>query len=237
MDPRLPFVAAMLILLAVMPAAAGESSFEGHKKCSNCHKSQALSWQETGHARALAALGPNERAEAKRKAGLDPARDYRADAKCLGCHVTGAGEDGGYDPREPDEYLAGVGCESCHGAGSAYRQLHRKAGERFESDKTTMPRRRLAEAGQEFLFRERCNACHLNYAGSPWAKAKEPFTPFTPALDPKYGFDFERAVRSDKAMHRHYKLDGTFTGEPLPAFHAEFQAAARPLAEKATAGD
>lgn len=72
----------------------------------------------------------------------------------------------------------------------------------------------------------------MNYEGSPWQGAKEPYTPFTPKVDEKYAFDFEKAVRDDKAMHSHFKLEGTFTGEPMPAFHKEFQAKAKPITEE-----
>ena len=68
----------------------------------------------------------------------------------------------------------------------------------------------------------------MNYEGSPWKGAKKPYTPFTPTVDKKYSFDFEKYVRDDKAMHAHFKLEGTFTGPPTPKFHEEFQKNAKP---------
>lgn len=50
----------------------------------------------------------------------------------------------------------------------------------------------------------------------------------TPKVDKTYEFDFEKAVRSDKALHEHFKLDGTFTGPPTSKFHEEFQKKAKP---------
>ena len=129
---------------------------------------------------------------------------------------------------DPDKFLIGVGCESCHGAGSDYRKIHRKAGEAFEKSQKETPRESLAEAGQDFEFVEKCSACHLNYEGSPWKGAKKPYTPFTPKIDKKYSFDFEKYVRDNKAMHAHFKLAGTFTGPPIPKFHEEFQKNAKP---------
>jgi hypothetical protein len=105
--------------------------------------------------------------------------------------------------------------------------MHRKAGADFEKSKKTAPRQGLAEAGQDFAFEESCNACHLNYEGSGWKGAKKPYTPFTPQVDKKYTFDFKKYVRDSKAMHEHYKLDGTFTGEPEFMFHKDFQATAK----------
>lgn len=215
-------------ILAAPPAAAEEFAYEGHRKCSSCHRSQSESWKGTAHAKAFESLAPNHKAEAKRKAGLDPAKDYRQDAQCLGCHTTGHKKDGGYDPKEPNEYLVGVTCESCHGPGAQYRLMHRKAGDRFERGGKTTGREQVAELGQEFAFEERCNACHMNYEGSPWPHARPPFTPFTPKVEARYGFAFDKAVRDDEAMHAHFRLEGTFVGDPVAPFHAEFQAAAKP---------
>lgn len=215
--------------LAISAGADDAPPYDGRKKCSNCHKSQYESWRETGHAKAMDSLAAGEKTAAKVKAGLDPEKDYTEDKNCVGCHVTGFGAEGGYDIDDPDKYLVGVTCESCHGPGSDYRLIHRKAGERFERKAETTPRLELAEAGEDFEFAERCMSCHMNYEGSPWAKAKQPYTPFTPAIDPKYAFDFDKALRNDQAMHAHFKLEGTFTGPPLPAFHTEFQAGAKPV--------
>ncbi|MCC7414379.1 MAG: cytochrome c family protein [Gammaproteobacteria bacterium] len=224
----------LLVVLALAPGAraADEPPYDGRKKCTSCHKSQYRSWQETGHGRAMQSLAPGEKADAKRKAGLDPDEDYTQNIDCVGCHTTGYGHEGGYDIDDPDKYLVNVTCESCHGPGSEYRLLHRKYGERFEKSGEPTPRAVLAEAGQEFEFAERCNACHMNYEGSPWPGAAEPYTPFTPGVDPKYAFDFEKSLRDDGAMHAHFKLDGTFTGPPVPSFHDEFQSTARPLDEQ-----
>jgi hypothetical protein len=215
----------------VFAAAAGadEGEYEGRKKCGGCHKSQLESWKRTAHAKALRSLEAGEKAEAKKKAGLDPDKDFSEDEKCVGCHVTGFGQEGGYDIEDPSKYLIGVGCESCHGPGAEYRLLHRKGGKAFEETKKTMPRRELVEAGEDFAFVQRCNACHLNYESSGWEGARKPYTPFTPKVDPKYSFDFEKYVRDSKAMHEHFKLEGTFTGPPKPPFHDEFQATAKPI--------
>ncbi len=223
-------VALTLFMSVADLSAAADIPYEGRKKCGSCHKSQYQSWKETAHGQAFKSLAPDVKAEAKEKAGLDPDKDYTEDKKCVGCHVTGFGLEGGYDIDDPSKYLLNVTCESCHGPGSEYRLIHRKAGERFERVQETAPRQELAEIGEEFLFVERCNACHLNYEGSPWPGAKPPHTPFAPKVDPKYAFDFEKAVREDKAMHEHFKLEGTFTGPPLPPFHEEFQAKAKPIA-------
>jgi hypothetical protein len=141
--------------------------------------------------------------------------------------VDGFGKTGGYTIDAPKKPLAAVGCESCHGPGKNYRGDHRKAGQAFEKSNKTTPRKVLADKGQDFAFEESCNACHLNYEGSPWKGAKAPYTPFTPSVDPKYTFDFDKMVKDVKAMHEHFKLDGVFEGEPKFKYHDEFQTSAK----------
>jgi hypothetical protein len=227
MSHRITLALAAAAMLAVMCGTASAQSYEGRKKCSSCHKSQAESWGDTAHAKAMDSLKPNTKAEAKKKAKLDPAKDYTKDKDCVGCHVDGWGKEGGYTIEDPSKFTTGVGCESCHGPGSKYRGIHRKAGAAYEKSKKTAPRQTLADAGQDFSFEESCNACHLNYEGSPWKGAKKPYTPFTPAVDKKYTFDFDKYVKDTKAMHEHYKLDGTFTGDPKFKYHDDFQSKAK----------
>ena len=174
MSHRMTFVLAAAALFAVISGSATAQSFEGRKKCSSCHKSQAESWGETAHAKAMDSLKPGTKEEAKKKAKLDPKKDYTKDKDCVGCHVDGWGKEGGYTLDDPSKFLTGVGCESCHGPGSKYRGMHRKAGAAFEKSKKTAPRQSLADAGQDFAFEESCNACHMNYEGSGWKGVRSP---------------------------------------------------------------
>ncbi len=217
------------VVFVTEAATAEDFAYVGRKKCSSCHKSEYRSWKETAHAKALESLQAGVKAEAKRKANLDPDKDYTEDRKCVGCHVTGFGQEGGYEIEYPSKYLVGVGCEECHGPGFEYQLVHREAAETFQFEKKPSPRQTLADAGEVFGFVERCKTCHMNYEGSAWPGVKKPYTPFTPEIDPKYAFDFDKAVRDDKAMHEHFKLDGVFVGPPLPPFHEEFQAKAKPI--------
>ena len=133
--------------------------------------------KKTAHAKAMNSLKPNKKAKAKKRAGLDPAKDYTKDKDCVGCHVDGFGQEGGYEIEDPNKYTKGVGCESCHGAGSKYRGIHRKAGAKFEKKGKTTSRKKLAATGQDMDFVERCSACHLNYEGSGWKGTKKTVHP------------------------------------------------------------
>lgn len=118
----------------MLPAVGEEYAYVGSKKCKMCHKEQYESWEKTKKFTAFELLKPDQAVEAKQKHGLDPKKDYTKDESCLKCHTTGYGAEGGYfipDPADEDavkkaEKLAPVGCESCHGPGSAYVKEHKK---------------------------------------------------------------------------------------------------------------
>lgn len=214
-----------LLLVASMPAAAQTPQFEGVKVCAKCHDLQADAWKMTPHAKAFASLKPGAKAEVKLKAKLDPEKDYTQDTQCIGCHVTGYGAPGGYEPgmaKAAAGALAAVGCESCHGAGGEFRKLHGEAENKLKREAERTERSVLVAAGQNFDYEAACARCHLNFEGSGLHGAKPPFTPFTPAVSPDYAFDFAKAVRG-KAIHTHYKLSGVFTGEPVSPLRDEFQ--------------
>ena len=230
----------MLIAVATFftasPAeAAKKPSFEGYKKCQGCHKSQKESWLKTKHRYAYKSLRPGKDVEAKEKANLDPEKDYSKDKKCIGCHMTGFAKKGGFRgglPKSKAKYLRGVGCEACHGPGSLYRKGHRKAGNKFKKNGEETERSTLLRMGEVLEFEETCARCHLNYEGSPWKGAKEPYTPFTPDLDAKYEFNFEEGIKDAEAMHEHFKLRGVYKGAPVTRFREEFQRDAKEPAEE-----
>lgn len=226
-------IAALILFFTGEPYAAKKPSYEGYKKCGGCHKSQKDSWLQTGHAEAFEALMPGKHVDEKKKAKLDPQKDYTKDEKCIGCHVTGYNGPGGYREGLSEtkaKYLRDVGCEACHGPGSLYRKDHSKAGAKFKKMSEKSPRKALVDLGQNFEYSEACNSCHMNYKDSPWKGAKEPYTPFTPELDKKYRFDFDKAVRQTgkgKAMHEHFKLRGVYEGAPEPKLREELQKRAK----------
>ncbi len=216
------------LFLIVSMGNAKQAGYAGYKKCGGCHKSQKKSWKDTVHKKSFTDLKAGKKVEAKKKAKLDPQKDYTKDEKCVGCHVTGFNKRGGYKiglKKSKAKYVKSVGCEMCHGAGGLYRKEHRNAGGRHKKGKTT-PRAKLVKLGMNVsteAIENACYSCHMNYEGSGWDGAKEPYTPFTPKVDAKYKFDFDKAVKTEKGMHKHFKLKGVFTGEPKFKYHDEFQ--------------
>ncbi len=211
-------------------AADVAATYEGKEVCIKCHDLQGETFTETVHATAFESLKPNVKADAKKLAKLDPAKDYSTDVDCVGCHSTGYGEPGGYSADLPSglaKALQGVTCEACHGAGSLYREQHGEAENTLKRDGEYTDRQVLIAAGQNYDYEAKCVACHLNYEGSGYVGAHPPFTPFTPALGEKYQFDFMKSVlhggdSKGKAIHEHFKLIGVFIGE-APSIRQELQ--------------
>jgi hypothetical protein len=91
-------------LPAFVDVAKG-SVYVGTAVCTPCHSDATLAWQGSQHAHALETLVGVQ-------ADFNPS--------CFRCHSVGAGLPTGYTNREQTPHLEHVGCESCHGPGSAH---------------------------------------------------------------------------------------------------------------------
>jgi hypothetical protein len=121
------FFFALLLSVSVFTAFAlyevAQNKYVGVGACKGCHNAekkgkQYAIWEKTAHANAYKTL-------------LTPEADKIAKGKavdnktCLGCHVTGMHEaNAQFDAKFAKE--EGVGCEACHGAGSAFKSKHMK---------------------------------------------------------------------------------------------------------------
>ena len=90
-------------MVVVSMVYAGDFTYVGAKKCKMCHKGAKKGevwekWEKGPHAKALETL---------------KAKGEDKNPKCLECHVT--------DVKAAAE--EGVGCEACHGPGSAYKSM------------------------------------------------------------------------------------------------------------------
>jgi predicted CXXCH cytochrome family protein len=92
--------------------SAEHPGFVGTMVCGACHPDALKVWQGTKHPHAFTDL------EAKGK-------QYHLD--CIGCHVAGWQQPGGVCRIDQTEQRREVGCESCHGPGSAHVALPTKA--------------------------------------------------------------------------------------------------------------
>lgn len=175
------------LLLAAANVRAEEPSFVGSKACTGCHKAEALDWARSAHAKAFELLAPGKKPAEKRRAKLEPEKDYRKDEKCIKCHTTGYKKEGGYQDIESTPDLAGIGCEMCHGPGKQYREIHKRMVLEFK-------RSEVRAAGQTYatLGDKVCENCHGH---------KD--TPMKKEIDPKYDFNLEKKMtKARTAFHR-----------------------------------
>jgi hypothetical protein len=103
---------------AAAPAEAKKASYVGSKACKMCHQGEKKGkqweiWMESKHSKSMAAL--------------DSSKGETTNAKCLKCHTTGYTA-GGYGEKGMEammgtDGLGAVGCEACHGPGSAYKSM------------------------------------------------------------------------------------------------------------------
>jgi hypothetical protein len=113
------------------PPPAPAATFVGSAACGTCHAPALAFWKASKHGRAFTALA---------RVGRD------RDPTCVGCHVTGYLGPGGPGDPAAARAFAGVGCESCHGPGSAH----------VEAARAKTPDRRMAAAVGEPV----CRGCH-----------------------------------------------------------------------------
>lgn len=93
----------------------------GSEKCGECHSlknmgNQNAAWKLTKHSEAYTTLLSDKAKNFAQKNGLS---SPETELKCLKCHTTEFSLSG-KQKGEHYNITEGVGCESCHGAGSAY---------------------------------------------------------------------------------------------------------------------
>jgi hypothetical protein len=91
-------------LVEKLPRLSNDA-YMGSLACGKCHSTATHVWKASLHTHALATLA---------------ARGEDRDPECLPCHVVGLSSSRGFRSPAETPDLAGVGCESCHGPGSAH---------------------------------------------------------------------------------------------------------------------
>ena len=178
------------------PGAPAENRYIGAIGCRSCHKTEAAGnqygkWESVKHSSAFTTLSSELAKTLTKKSGVE---DAEKDAKCLKCHVTGAGE--------PPEKFApsfeadmGVQCESCHGPG----ENHRKA--RFAAAANAKPGERMTVGADEINAHpspQGCVTCHNKESPSykPFCFAK--FQKEIRHLDPRKKRSPEEQAKIDE---------------------------------------
>ena len=187
---RIMFISVLGWLAA---AAHAEPKYIGSDACARCHLQEGQSWSKRSHAKAFEALKPVKRKVAKKRAGLDPDKDYTRDKECLRCHTTGYRKRGGFKDIDKTPDMRGVGCEACHGAGGKYKVLH-DVNPNFTEEEARA-------VGQLYGAKDSavCESCHKN-------KDQR----FTEEVDKKYKFDWKGAVKERKSFHDKFEKQHNF---------------------------
>jgi peroxiredoxin len=104
-DPALLRMRLARIAKQPVPLLLHSTGYSGSEACGVCHEKEQDAWLLTSHAHAFDTL-------VRHAADANP--------ECVGCHVVGFGQSGGYtiSPRTPD--FENVGCETCHGRGGPH---------------------------------------------------------------------------------------------------------------------
>lgn len=161
------------LLLALLVATAtptlgmtrpDPSKVIGPEDCGECHEEAHQVWTTTAHARGWTELSRSEEARALAEAlGV---RRIKRDERCVSCHFLSAEVEGVVKP------IAGVACESCHGASADWIDVHWDFGPQGADAASETPEhraerlRRSEAAGmirpaQLAILAEACYACHV----------------------------------------------------------------------------
>lgn len=119
----LAFVLGLIFAWLADPAVATAQQLKldpakvmGPDACGECHKTSAAAWKGTTHAKTFKSLPRSKKA--KKIAKNLGIKRIKAESDCLSCHFTSAAKAGKVKP------IAGIVCESCHGAGRDWIKLH-----------------------------------------------------------------------------------------------------------------
>lgn len=151
---------------------------QGPDVCADCHEYNIDAWRETHHFTTFKELP--SRPEAREIADKMGLKRIKEGSDCLGCHFTAKQEDGGRV-----KTIAGITCESCHGVGDKYVDIHSDFGGKdvtAENEDPAHKTKRWADSVAAGLIRpsdayavaQNCYSCHtvpneklVNVGGHP----------------------------------------------------------------------
>ena len=150
---------------------------KGPDACGECHKDSMALWKETTHAKTFSDLPRSEKGrEIANNMGI---KRIKSGSDCLGCHFTSA------IVEEKTKPIAGITCESCHGAGRDWIDVHSDFGGKdvkAENEDPAHKKERYAKSeaagmlrpGHLYNVAQNCYGCHtvpneklVNVGGHP----------------------------------------------------------------------
>lgn len=142
--------------------SAGPAKIAGPNACAECHKQEAEAWKGSHHFKTFREMPRNDGANAiARKMGV---RRVKSESLCLNCHFTVQ------DNNAVSEPVAGISCESCHGAGKDWIKVHSGySGKKAETESPAERQTRWKQAeangmirpGAIYQLAKNCFGCHV----------------------------------------------------------------------------
>lgn len=137
----------------------------GAESCQKCHASEIQTWKKTPHSETFLTL--HRKAEAQQIASKLGIENFKSDSNCIQCHYTMSSKQGS----APLEAIAGVSCESCHGASKDWIAVHNDYGGPNVTKAQETREHRLARFQQSiqlgmrnpvnvYLLAQSCYRCH-----------------------------------------------------------------------------
>ncbi len=135
----------------------------GVESCEKCHAAEISVWKQTPHSDTFLTL--HRKPEAQQIAARMGVKSFKEDSSCMQCHYTVQTKPNGL------EAIAGVSCESCHGAAQNWLHVHHEYGgpgvtRDSESAEHRLARLRASVQGgmrnpvNIYLVAQSCYRCH-----------------------------------------------------------------------------
>lgn len=160
---RASLLAVILTITSGLSAAPNPVKVEGPESCAECHVEAVDAWKLTHHFSTFNEMHRTPEArEIAQKLGI---KRIKHESLCLSCHYTSKEVDGEID------IIAGISCESCHGAAADWVDIHNDYGvhETKENEPADHKQMRI-EASIEngmihptdiYAVASNCYECHL----------------------------------------------------------------------------
>ena len=169
--PRAPFRPSMLFLCCFLMVfafsaeggvAIDTAKIVGPNACAECHKQEVEAWKGTHHFKTFREMPRNT--DAKEIAEKMGVRRIKSESLCLNCHFTVQ------QKNNEEEPVAGISCESCHGAGKDWIKVHSGfSGKKENTETKAEEEARWKLANSKGMIRTRslyqlaknCYGCHV----------------------------------------------------------------------------
>ena len=134
----------------------------GPNACAECHKQEVEAWKGTHHFKTFREMPRNT--DAKEIAEKMGVRRIKSESLCLNCHFTVQ------QKNNEEEPVAGISCESCHGAGKDWIKVHSGfSGKKENTETKAEEEARWKLADSKGMIRTRslyqlaknCYGCHV----------------------------------------------------------------------------